>query len=174
MTTLYNFAGHSPNVHQTAFIAPTACLIGNVTVEEDASIWFHSVARGDINAIRIGRATNIQDGCLMHVTHQLALTVGDRVTVGHGAILHGCTIENDCLIAMGAIILDGAKIGAHSIIAAGSIVAPGSQVPPGSLVMGVPGKVVRQASSRDREMIERGAANYVGYKEAYRQGLNPV
>ncbi|MFA7339606.1 MAG: gamma carbonic anhydrase family protein [Candidatus Obscuribacterales bacterium] len=174
MNTLYKYAGFCPVVHESAFIAPTACLIGNVTVAEDASIWFHTVARGDINAISIGRSTNIQDGCLMHVTHHLGLTVGDRVTVGHGAILHGCTIESDCLIAMGAIILDGAKIGAHSIVAAGSIVAPNSQIPPGSLVMGVPGKVVREANAKDREMIERGAANYVGYKETYKESLSEL
>jgi carbonic anhydrase/acetyltransferase-like protein (isoleucine patch superfamily) len=174
MNTLYKYAGFSPAVHESAFIAPTACLIGNVTVEEDASIWFHTVVRGDINAIRIGRSTNIQDGCLMHVTHHLGLSVGDRVTVGHGAVLHGCNIESDCLIAMGAIILDGARIGAHSIIAAGSIVAPNSQIPPGSLVMGIPGKVVREANAKDREMIERGAANYVGYKQIYKESLSEI
>jgi len=169
MSSFYTYGGQAPQVHPSAFIAPTACLIGAVIVEKDASIWFHTVARGDINTIRIGRETNIQDGCMLHVTQHLALTVGDRVTVGHGAILHGCTIESDCLIAMGAIILDGARVGAHSIIAAGSTIAPGSLIPPGSLVMGVPGKVVREATAKDREMIERGAANYVGYKEHYKE-----
>jgi len=169
MNSLYTYGGNSPQVHASAYIAPTACLIGAVIIEEEASIWFNTVARGDINTIRIGRASNIQDGCMLHVTQHLGLTVGERVTVGHGAILHGCTIESDCLIAMGAIILDGAKVGAHSIIAAGSIIAPATQIPPGSLVMGVPGKVMRQVTASDREMIERGAANYVGYKEIYKQ-----
>jgi len=106
MKSFYKYAGVSPTVHESAFIAPTACLIGNVTVEEYASVWFNTVARGDINAIRIGKGTNIQDGCLMHVTQHLALTVGDRVTVGHGAILHGCFIASGCLSAMGAIVFD--------------------------------------------------------------------
>jgi len=174
MTTLYKFLDKSPSVHNSAFIAPTACLIGAVTVKEDASIWFHTVIRGDINAITIGQGTNIQDGCLLHVTNAHRLEVGERVTVGHGAILHGAKIEADCLIGMGAIILDGALIGAHSVIAAGSIIAPGSQIPPGSLVMGVPGKVVREATSKDRELIERGWQNYVGYRQSFRQDLTAL
>lgn len=103
----------------------------------------------------------------MHVTGNHAMVVHERVTVGHGAILHGATIESDCLIGMGAIILDGAVIGSHSIVAAGALVAPGSQIPPGSLVMGTPGKVIRQVSDRDRDMIDRGWQNYVGYRAQY-------
>jgi len=171
MPTLYKLNDKTPIVHESVFVAPTACLIGAVTVEEDASIWFHTVIRGDINSVSVGKGTNIQDGCLLHVTNTHPLTVGERVTVGHGAILHGATIESDCLIGMGSIILDGALVGAHSVIAAGSIVAPGSQVPPGSLVMGVPGKVVREATSKDREMIDRGWQNYVGYRQNFREGL---
>lgn len=174
MTTLYKFQEKAPEVHESAFVAPTACIIGEVAVKEDASIWFHTVIRGDINSVTIGRSTNIQDGCLLHVTNAHPLVVGERVTVGHGAILHGATIESDCLIGMGSIILDGALIGAHSVIAAGSIVAPGSQIAPGSLVMGVPGKVVREATSKDREMIDRGWKNYVGYRQSFRQNLTAV
>jgi carbonic anhydrase/acetyltransferase-like protein (isoleucine patch superfamily) len=174
MPTLYKFQEKAPSVHESAFVAPTACLVGQVVVKEDASIWFHTVIRADINEVSIGRSTNIQDGCLLHVTNAHPLTVGDRVTVGHGAILHGATIEADCLIGMGSIILDGALIGAHSVIAAGSIVAPGSQIAPGSLVMGVPGKVVREATSKDREMIDRGWQNYVGYRQSFRQNLTPI
>lgn len=173
MSPLYKL-DNEPKVHETAFIAPNACLIGAVVVEADASVWFNTVARADINSIYIGEGTNIQDGCMLHVTHSLSLTIKERVTVGHGAILHGCQIESDCLIAMGAIVLDGAKIGAHSIVAAGSLVTPGTQIPPGSLVMGVPAKVVRQVRPADREMIERGAANYIGYKELYKQKLFEV
>jgi carbonic anhydrase/acetyltransferase-like protein (isoleucine patch superfamily) len=174
MPTLYKFQDKSPSVHASAFVAPTACIVGEVIVKEEASIWFHTVIRGDINSVTIGQATNIQDGCLLHVTNAHPLNVGERVTVGHGAILHGATIESDCLIGMGSIILDGALIGAHSVIAAGSIVAPGSQIPPGSLVMGVPGKVVREATSKDREMIDRGWQNYVGYRQSFRQSLSAL
>jgi carbonic anhydrase/acetyltransferase-like protein (isoleucine patch superfamily) len=174
MPTLYKFQDKTPAVHESAFVAPTACLVGEVIVHSEASIWFHTVIRGDINSVTIGQATNIQDGCLLHVTNTHPLTVGERVTVGHGAILHGATIEADCLIGMGSIILDGALVGAHSVIAAGSIVAPGSQIPPGSLVMGVPGKVVREATSKDREMIDRGWQNYVKYRQSFREDLSPV
>ncbi|MBU6451552.1 MAG: gamma carbonic anhydrase family protein [Cyanobacteria bacterium REEB67] len=174
MTTLYKFMDRAPSVHASAFIAPTACLVGDVRVKSDASIWFHTVIRADINTVSIGQSTNIQDGCLMHVTNNHPLVVGDRVTVGHGAILHGATIEADCLIGMGAIVLDGAMVGAHSVVAAGSIVAPGTQVPPGSLVMGVPGKVVREATSKDREMIDRGWQNYVGYRQSFRENLSAL
>ncbi|MBS1991838.1 MAG: gamma carbonic anhydrase family protein [Cyanobacteria bacterium SZAS LIN-3] len=174
MPTLYKLQDKSPQVDASVFVAPTACLIGEVVVHQDASIWFHTVIRGDINSVVIGSGTNIQDGCLLHVTNTHPLKVGERVTVGHGAILHGATIESDCLIGMGSIILDGALIGAHSVVAAGSIVAPGSQIPPGSLVMGVPGKVVREATSKDREMIDRGWSNYVGYRQSFRDQLTPL
>lgn len=170
----YEIDGVRPSVGASAYIAPNAVLIGRVRVEDDASIWFSCVLRGDINEIKIGKGTNIQDSCLLHVTNNHAMIVKDRVTVGHGAILHGATIESDCLIGMGSIILDGALVGAHSVIAAGSIVAPGTQIPPGSLVMGVPGKVVRTVTERDREMIERGWQNYVGYRETYIKTLKQV
>ncbi len=168
---LLPYAEFKPLVHETSFVAPTAVLIGQVTVGEGASIWFHCVARADINAIKIGTNTNIQDGCMLHVTQRNALTVEDRVTVGHGAILHACHIEPDCLIAMGVIVLDGAVIGAGSIVAAGAVVAPGSSIPPGSLVMGVPGKVVRPVRAEDRQRIEHGWQNYIRYSSVYR-GMN--
>lgn len=174
MQLRYEFDGERPNVAVSAYIAPNVVLIGRVTIEDEASIWFSSVLRGDINEIRIGKGTNIQDSCLLHVTNHHAMVVGDRVTVGHGAILHGARIESDCLIGMGSIILDGALVGAHSVVAAGSIVAPGTQIPPGSLVMGIPGKVVRTVTDRDREMIERGWQNYVGYRETYIRTLKEI
>lgn len=165
---LYQFNEFRPVVHESAFIAPTAVLIGQTSVEEGASIWFQCVVRADINAIRIGAKSNIQDGCLLHVTQRNPLIVEERVTVGHGAILHACHIEPDCLIAMGAIVLDAAVIGAGSVVAAGAVVAPGTAVPQGSLVMGVPGKVVRQVRSEDRQRIEQGWRNYVKYSNEYR------
>jgi carbonic anhydrase/acetyltransferase-like protein (isoleucine patch superfamily) len=169
MPPFFKYIDSYPAVHSSVFTAPTACLIGDVKVAADASIWFNTVIRADINTITIGQGTNIQDGCCLHVTKSHPLNVGDRVTVGHGAILHGATIESDCLIGMGAIILDGAVIGSHSIIAAGSVVAPGTHVPPGSLVMGVPGKVVREANAADREHIDRAWQNYVGYRQDYKK-----
>jgi gamma-carbonic anhydrase len=163
------FKEFQPSVHESAFIAPTAVLVGRVKVAQSASIWFNCVLRADINSIAIGANSNIQDGCMLHVTNKYPLQIGERVTAGHGAILHGCRVEDDCLIAMGAVVLDGAVIGSGSIVAAGAVVAPGTEVPPGSLVMGIPGKVIRQVSEGDRGKIEQGWKNYVGYSETYRQ-----
>jgi carbonic anhydrase/acetyltransferase-like protein (isoleucine patch superfamily) len=168
---LFSFDGASPSVDQKAFVAPNATVVGRVSIGPDSSVWFQCVARGDINSVTIGKQTNIQDACLLHVTHKNPLVIGDRVTVGHGAILHGCEIQSDCLVAMGAIVLDGAVVGEGSLIGAGSLVPPGMQVPPGSLVMGVPGKVVRQLTADDKERLQTGWKNYVGYATSYRQQL---
>lgn len=165
---IFPFENHSPTVDPSTFIAPTAVVIGRATILEGASIWFHTVIRADINEIFVGKNTNIQDACLLHVTNKHPLSVGDRVTVGHGAILHGCKIEEDCLISMGSIVLDGAVVGRGSIIAAGAVVAPGTLIPEESLVMGIPGKVVRQLTQEDRSKIERGWQNYLGYSDRYR------
>jgi carbonic anhydrase/acetyltransferase-like protein (isoleucine patch superfamily) len=171
VSTLYAFDGASPDIDSTAFLAPGVIAVGNVKIGPRASIWFQAVVRGDINSVTIGAETNIQDGCLLHVTHRHALRVDERVTVGHGAILHGCHIEADCLIAMGAIVLDGAIVGKGSLVGAGSLVPPGMTVPPGSLVMGVPAKVIRQLTDDDRNRVMRGWQNYVGYAESYRTQL---
>ena len=165
---LLPYESFHPEVHESAFIAPTAVVIGRAKVAEGASIWFHCVVRADINQIEIGESTNIQDGCLLHVTNRNALFVGARVTVGHGAILHGCHVESDCLISMGAVVLDGSTIGAGSIVAAGAVVPPGVIIPAGSLVMGVPGKIIRQVSPEDRHKIDRGWQNYLRYSGIYR------
>jgi carbonic anhydrase/acetyltransferase-like protein (isoleucine patch superfamily) len=172
--SLFAFDGASPSIDQSAFVAPGAIVIGRVSIGRESSVWFQCVVRGDINAVTIGNQTNIQDGCLLHVTHRHALVVRDRVTVGHGAILHGCDIGSDSLIAMGAIVLDGAVIGEHSLVAAGSLVPPNMQVPPGSLVMGVPGKVVRQLSPEDKDRLMKGWQNYIGYAQSYREQLAKV
>lgn len=164
---LITFEDHKPTIAKDVFIAPSAILIGRVTLGEGVSIWFNSVLRGDINSIEVGDNTNIQDGCLLHVTHRNPLIVGARVTVGHGAILHGCKVEPDCLIAMGAIVLDHATIGRGSIVAAGCVVSPGKEIPPGSLVMGVPGKVMRAVTDEDRAQIEKGWQNYCHYSRTY-------
>jgi carbonic anhydrase/acetyltransferase-like protein (isoleucine patch superfamily) len=164
-----SFRGRKPQIAASAYIDPAAVLIGDVTIGADSSVWPCVVIRGDVNFIRIGARTNIQDGSILHVmrdTHPLIL--GDNVTVGHAAVLHGCTIESRCLIGMGSIILNGAKIGAGSIVAAGTLVPEGTDVPPGSLFLGHPGKFRRALTEADQDSIDAYAQRYVEYKEAYK------
>jgi carbonic anhydrase/acetyltransferase-like protein (isoleucine patch superfamily) len=164
-----SFRGRKPQIAASAYVDPQAVLIGDVTIGPDSSVWPGVVIRGDVNFIRIGARTNIQDGSILHVmrdTHPLIL--GDNVTVGHAAVLHGCTIESRCLIGMGSIILNGAKIGAGSIVAAGTLVPEGTDVPPGSLFLGHPGKFRRALTEADQDSIDAYAQRYVEYKEAYK------
>lgn len=164
-----SFRGRKPQIAASAYIDPQAVVIGDVSIGADSSVWPCTVIRGDVNFIRIGARTNIQDGCILHVmrdTHPLIL--GDAVTIGHGVVLHGCTIESRCLIGMGSIILNGAKIGAGSIVAAGTLVPEGTNVPPGSLFMGHPGKFRRALTDADQASIDAYTERYVEYKEAYR------
>lgn len=144
-----------------AYIHPTAVIIGNVTLGRDASVWPTAVLRGDIDAIAIGDETNVQDGVIVHVDAGRPVRVGNRVTIGHRAVIHGCTIEDDCLIGIGAIVLNGAIVGTGSVIGAGAVVPEGMKVPPGSLVLGVPGKVVREVGAELSAKIEHGARTYV-------------
>jgi carbonic anhydrase/acetyltransferase-like protein (isoleucine patch superfamily) len=143
------------------FIAAGVQLIGRVELGEYSSVWYNAVIRGDINYIRIGRETNIQDNCVLHVTHELPVIIGDRVTIGHGAVIHGCVIEDDCLIGMGAIVLDGARIGRGSVVAAGALVRERMEVPPHSLVAGVPAVVKRTLDPSTIEMIRQAGQHYV-------------
>ncbi len=162
------YRGQRPDVHPTAFIDESAQVIGDVSVGEASSVWMNVVVRGDVHRIRIGRRTNIQDGTVVHVmrgTHPT--TIGDEVTIGHGALIHGCTIEPRCLIGMGAIVLNGAVIGADSIVAAGTLVTEGFVVPPGSLVMGSPGRVRRALTDAEVASILDYAERYVGYRLDY-------
>ena len=164
-----SFRGRKPQIAASAYVDPQAVLIGDVTIGPDSSVWPGVVIRGDVNFIRIGARTNIQDGSILHVmrdTHPLIL--GDNVTIGHAAVLHGCTIESRCLIGMGSIILNGAKIGAGSIVAAGTLVPEGTDVPPGSLFLGHPGKFRRALTEADQDSIDAYAQRYVEYKEAYK------
>jgi len=164
-----SYRGRTPKIAASAYIDPQAILIGDITIGEHSSIWPGVVVRGDVNYIRIGARTNIQDGSVCHVmrdTHPLVL--GDNVTIGHGVVLHGCTIESRCLIGMGSIILNGAKIGAGSIVAAGTLVPEGTVVPPGSLFMGHPGKFRRSLTAEDQTSIDDYAQRYVEYKDTYR------
>ena len=163
-----SFRGRKPQIAASAYIDPQAVLIGDIVIGGDSSVWPGVIIRGDVNYIRIGARTNIQDGSVCHVmrdTHPLIL--GDNVTVGHGVVLHGCTIESRCLIGMGAIVLNGAKIGSGSIVAAGTLVPEGTDVPPGSLFMGHPGKFRRTLTDADQTSIDDYAQRYVEYKEAY-------
>jgi carbonic anhydrase/acetyltransferase-like protein (isoleucine patch superfamily) len=163
--------GRLPLVHPTAFIDDSAQVIGDVEIGEESSVWMCVVVRGDVNTIRIGRRTNIQDGTIVHVmlrTHPT--TLGDEVTIGHGAIVHGCTIENRCLIGMGAILLNGSRVGTESIVAAGTLLVEGMQVPPRSLVMGSPGKVKRTLTDDEVVGIQSYADRYVGYRLDYMVG----
>jgi carbonic anhydrase/acetyltransferase-like protein (isoleucine patch superfamily) len=166
---LRTYRGRKPQIAASAYIDPQAILIGDIVIGEHASVWPGVVIRGDVNYIRIGSRTNIQDGSICHVmrdTHPLIL--GDNVTIGHGVVLHGCTIESRCLIGMGSIILNGAKIGTGSIVAAGTLVPEGNEVPPGSLFMGHPGKFRRALTADDQSSIDDYAQRYVEYKETYR------
>lgn len=157
-----------PRVHPSAFIDDSAQVIGDVEIGEDSSVWMCVVIRGDVNRIRIGRRSNIQDGTIVHVMKDTHPTIiGDDVTVGHAAVVHGCTIEDRCLIGMGAILLNGVTVGTGSIIAAGTLLPEGMQVPPRSLVMGAPGKVRRTLSDADLEEIQMYADRYVAYRLDY-------
>ncbi len=157
-----------PTVHPTTYVDVSAQIIGDVVLGPECSVWMNAVIRGDVNHVRIGAQTNIQDGTIVHVmrgTHPT--TLGDSVTVGHGAVIHGCTVESVCLIGMGAIVLNGARIGTESIVAAGSVVLEGAQIPPRSLVMGVPGRVRRGLSDEEVESIHGFADRYVEYRKNY-------
>lgn len=158
-----------PQIAASAYIDPAAVVIGDVTIGEQASVWPAVVIRGDVHWIRIGARTNIQDGSVLHVMKdQFPLSIGDGVTVGHGVILHGCTIESRVLIGMGSILLNNVRVGAGSIIAAGTLVPEGTAIPPGSLFMGHPGKFRRALTPQDLESIDAYASRYVEYAETYR------
>jgi carbonic anhydrase/acetyltransferase-like protein (isoleucine patch superfamily) len=161
-------------IHPTAFIAPSAIVLGDVTIGEDSSVWYTSVLRGDMAPIQIGSQTNLQDGTIAHVDDDLPCIIGNRVGVGHRVILHGCTVEDDCLIGMGSILLNGSVVGQGSLIAAGAVVPEGLQVPPGSLVMGVPGKVIGPVSERLTRRIEETWRHYVEQARRHRAGSFPL
>lgn len=165
------FQGYRPQVHVSAFIADGAQVIGRVTLREFSSIWYNTVVRGDVNRIEIGRYSNVQDNSVVHVADDYPALLGDYVTVGHGAILHGCTIEDHCLIGMGAVVLTGAVIGRGSIIAAGALVKEKQVIPPHSLVVGVPGRIIKSIPDE----WERIHAQAVKYKTLWteRYGLLP-
>ena len=164
------YRGVVPKIAASAYIDQSAQVIGDVVVGERSSIWPNATARGDVNSIRVGDETNIQDNCVLHCDAGLyPLNIGNRVTVGHLAMLHGCTIEDDCLIGIGAVILNGAKIGRGSVIASGAVVPEGAEVPPLSMVMGVPAKVKRSVTDEERERFRSNAQHYVEAAQIYRE-----
>jgi gamma-carbonic anhydrase len=166
---IYPYQGRYPDIHPTAFITPGVTIIGDVHIAEDVNIWFGTVIRGDVNTVTIAARTNIQDNCILHETwKKYPLIIGEDVTVGHGAILHACTIEDACLIGMGAKVLDNAVIGKGALIAAGTVVREGFQAPPGTLVAGVPGRVIRDLTEEERVKLRESARNYLHYVQQYR------
>lgn len=163
-----------PVIAPSAFVAPTAVVIGDVVIGAESSIWYTAVLRGDSAAIRIGEQSNLQDGAIVHVDEGVPCTVGSRVGVGHRAILHGCTVEDDCLIGMGSILLNGVVVGRGSLVAAGALLAEGTRIPPGSLVMGMPGKVVRPIDAELTQRIAQTWQHYVEQAKRHRGGLFPL
>ncbi len=167
--TVMPFEGIEPRIHPSVFIASGARIIGDVEIGELSSVWFNVVIRGDVHRIRIGGRTNIQDLTMCHVTNKkFALTIGNDVTVGHSAVLHGTTIHDRVLIGMGAKVLDGSVVESESLVAAGAVVREGFRVPAGTLAAGVPAKVIRELTDEERASVARGAVNYEGYIARFR------
>lgn len=162
------FQGITPTIPKSCFIEATAVVIGDVVMGEDSSVWFNAVIRGDVHYIRIGSRTNIQDLCMLHVTHDThPLIIGNEVTVGHHVVLHGCTIQDRVLVGMGAIVMDGAVIGEDSVVGAGALVVEGTVVPPKSLILGSPARVRRSVTDKELAWIKESAENYVRYARQY-------
>ncbi len=159
--------GVRPVLGSSVFVADGAMVIGDVRLGEGSSVWFNAVLRGDINGIIVGERSNVQDGTVIHVTHDLAVVVGREVTIGHLAVVHGCIVQDRCLIGMHAVILDGARIGPDSVVAAGSVVKEKFVVPPGVLVAGVPARIVRELTDEERSALVRSADHYVAYAGSF-------
>lgn len=164
---IYEYQGNNPEIHNSVYLAPGCRVIGKVQIKKDASIWPNAILRGDLATIHIGRETNVQDNSTLHVDREQDLKIGNLVTVGHGAILHGCIIGDETLVGMGAIILNGATIGANCLIAAGTLIPERKEIPPGSLVMGNPGKIIRELKPEEKESIIKSANHYRELKNTF-------
>jgi len=168
MALIVPIAGSTPSIHDTAWVAPNATLIGAVTLAEGASVFYGAVLRADVDAITLGAGSNIQDNVVVHCDAGKPTTIGANVSIGHAAVLHGCTLEDGVLVGMNATVLNTAVIGEGSLVAAGAVVLEGTVVPPGSLVAGVPAKVRRELTDEERAGIRENARRYLGYREAHR------
>ena len=166
------YQGICPDIHESAFVAASADVIGRVKIEEDASVWYNTTLRGDINEIVVGPKSNIQDNCCVHLADDYGAYIGELVTVGHSAIIHACTVKDEVLVGMGACILDGAVIGERSIIGAHALVTGGTEIPPGSLVLGSPARVVRTLDKKQQEGIKKWALKYVKVSRNFRARPN--
>ncbi len=171
---VYEFDGVAPRISDSAWVADSAQVMGNVELADDASVWFGVVIRGDTEVIRIGRGTNIQDLSVLHADVGLPLTIGEDVTIGHRVMLHGCTIGDGSLIGIGAVVLNGAKIGSGCLVGAGSLVTEGKEFADNSMIMGSPARVVRQLTPERVQGFRRGAADYVSNARRHRLGLNRI
>jgi carbonic anhydrase/acetyltransferase-like protein (isoleucine patch superfamily) len=164
------YGDRAPDLAPDAFVADGVTLVGAVTLRSRSSVWFGAVVRADGAPITVGEDTNVQDGCVLHSDPDFPVTVGARVSLGHRAVVHGCTVEDDSLVGMGAVVLNGAVVGSGSLVAAGAVVLEGTVVPPGSLVAGVPGKVKRGVTDAERDRMRSGARSYVTRAARYRDG----
>ncbi|MFE1586671.1 gamma carbonic anhydrase family protein [Streptomyces sp. NPDC059402] len=163
--------GKDPKVDAEAFVAPTASVVGDVTLHAGASVWYGAVLRGDVERISVGASSNVQDNCTLHADPGFPVTVGERVSIGHNAVVHGATVEDDCLIGMGATVLNGAVIGAGSLVAAQALVPQGMRVPPGSLVAGVPAKVKRELTEEERQGVTLNGTMYAALAGQHRDAM---
>ena len=169
-----SFQGVTPTIPKSCFIEDTGMVIGDVVMGEQCSVWFHAVVRADVHYIRLGDRTNVQDLCMLHVTHDLhPLIIGSDVTIGHHVVLHGCTVKDRVLIGMGAIIMDAAVIGEDSVVGAGALVTERTVVPPKSVILGSPAKIVRQITNKELDWIKQSSANYVQYGRRYLEDCTP-
>ena len=170
MALIRSVRGFTPEMGSSCFLAETAVLIGQVTMGNDCSVWYNAVVRGDVNSIVIGNQTNIQDGAVIHGTYErFATTIGSQVSIGHNALVHGCTLEDRVLIGMGSIVMDGAVVGTGSVVAAGAVVLQGTKIEAGMLYAGVPAKPIRKVDDALKELIDRTARNYPRYAGWFRE-----
>ncbi|TCS61115.1 gamma carbonic anhydrase family protein [Primorskyibacter sedentarius] len=172
--TLYSIDGQAPEIAEDTWVAPDANLIGRIVLEEGASVWFGSTLRGDNEQILIGAGSNVQENCVFHTDMGFPLTIGAGCTIGHKVMLHGCTIGDNSLIGMGATVLNGARIGKNCLIGAGALITEGKEIPDGSLVMGAPGKVVRQLDETAIQGLAKSALGYQANMRRFRDGLKPI
>lgn len=171
---IYELDGHTPKLGQNAYVADSAQVVGKVTLEENASVWFGTIIRGDSEHIRIGRNSNVQDASVLHADEGVPLTLGENVSVGHKVMLHGCTVGDGSLIGIGAVVLNHAKIGKNCLVGAGALVTEGKEFPDGSMILGSPAKAVKQLSPEQIEGLKRIAKHYVENAERYRKGFKKI